>query len=111
MNAVTAINPEADRPAPGPNLARLRKTAGKVVGSVFYGTMLKMLRTSEMKGKYGHGGRAEEVFGAQLDAIRAESLGASQQLELTDVLYKRLASQQIRMDRATGAATSAANKR
>lgn len=87
--------------APNPfarELGRLRKATGQVVGSVFYGTMLAAMRKSSLKGTIGHGGRGEEVFGAQLDAVLAERMGeADAQRGVAKVLYDRLESQQRRM--------------
>jgi hypothetical protein len=67
---------------------KLRETAGKIVGRVFYGTMLKMLRESGLKGKYGHGGRGEEVFSAQLHNIFAERMGQADGNPLTEAMVK-----------------------
>ena len=67
---------------------RLRETAGKIVGRVFYGTMLKMLRESGLKGKYGHGGRGEEAFSAQLHDIFAERMGQADGNPLTEAVVK-----------------------
>lgn len=81
-------------PAAGKGLSELRATTGQIVGSLFYGTLLKVMRESEMKGEYGHGGRGEEVFSAQLHGILAERLGtASSQRGLADNLYERLEKQ------------------
>lgn len=76
------------------DLARLRRAAGEVVGTTFYGTLLKSMRESEWKGKYGHGGRGEEVFSAQLHGILAERLGTAQRRGLPEALYARLEKQQ-----------------
>ena len=92
---VTAI----DRP-PGTSdvvqrdLDRLQEATAQVVGSVFYGTLLKTMRESELKGPYGHGGRGEEVFSAQLDGILAERMGVATRGGLSEVLYHALARQQ-----------------
>lgn len=79
------------------DLNQLRETAGKVVGSVFYGTMLKAMRDSSFKGDYGHGGRGEEVFSAQLHSLYAEGLGESTDRGLQGALYRSLAKQQRAM--------------
>lgn len=89
VNAVT-------RPSsmvPG-ELGHLRETIGRVIGSVFFGTLLKTMRESSFKGQYGHGGRGEEVFAAQLHGLLAERLGATAPSGLADVLYDRLGHQQ-----------------
>lgn len=80
--------------AVGRDLSRLKQTAGQVVGSVFFGTMLKMMHESPLKGKVGHGGRGEEVFAAQLHGVLAERAGTAMQRGLGEVLYKRLEHQQ-----------------
>jgi Rod binding domain-containing protein len=81
-----------------PALAQLREAAGRVVGSVFYGTMLKMMRESSLKSPIGHGGRGEEAFAGQLDGIWAERLGEASHRGLSEVLYQHLEKQQRRMD-------------
>lgn len=75
--------------APGQRKAALRQAASEVVGSVFFAPMLKMARENPFKGKYGHGGRSEEVFGAQLDMELARR--ASHRLEsgLTEAMVRR----------------------
>jgi len=81
------------------DLARLREATGKIVGSVFFGAMLKSVRESGMKGRYGHGGRGEEVFASQLHGVLAERAGVSAPGGLADALFRRLESQQIRIGR------------
>jgi len=74
----------------------LRESIGKVVGSIFYGELLRMSRASE-KGPYGHGGRGEEVFLGQLHGLLAERLGERSQPGLADAIYHRFAGQQERL--------------
>jgi len=81
-----------------PRNKKLQEVTHELVGSVFYGTLLKTMRASEMKGKYGHGGRGEEVFGAQLDQALAEQTGKATRGGVADAIYQRLAGQQNRMD-------------
>ena len=68
---------------------KLRESANEVVGSIFYGTLLKQMRDSQLKGPYGHGGRGEEMFQAQLHGILARRAGASRGTTLTDAIVKR----------------------
>ena len=75
-------------------LHRLREVTGQVVGSVFFGTLLKTMRESELKGAYGHGGRGEEIFSAQLHGILAERMGATMRTGLGNAVYDRLQRQQ-----------------
>ena len=84
---------------PTPELERLRTTAGEVVGSAFFGTLLKMMRNDPFKGKYGHGGRGEEAFAGQLDGMIAERLGTSMQRGPGQAVYEHLARQQQRVTR------------
>lgn len=74
-------------------LTRLRETTGQIVGSLFYGTLLKMMRESELKGPYGHGGRGEEIFSAQLHGVYAERLGTATRTGLSETLYNAFEKQ------------------
>lgn len=85
------------------DLDRLREVSGRVMGSVFFGTLLKTMRNSTLQGAYGHGGRGEEVFAAQLDEIIAERMGTTSSLGLTTALYDRFQSQQQRVSQARAA--------
>ena len=76
------------------DLEKLRESAGKVVGRVFYGTLLKQMRESSFKTEIGHGGRGEEVFAAQLHELLAERMGELPNNNLADVLYKAYERQQ-----------------
>lgn len=84
---------------PTPELERLRTTAGEVVGSAFFGTLLKMMRNDPFKGKYGHGGRGEEAFAGQLHGMIAEQLGSAMQRGPGQAVYEHLAAQQLRVTR------------
>ncbi len=92
VNMVTRIPAEV-----GPELHRLREATDRVIGSIFFGTLLKTMRDSELRGMYGHGGRGEDVFAAQLHGILAERMGAAMQGGLSEVLYERLQPQQQRI--------------
>jgi len=75
-------------------MRRLEQASGEVVGSTFFGTILKMSRDSDLKGAYGHGGRGEDVFTAQLHGLYAEQLGAAMKTGLGDAIYRTLGRQQ-----------------
>ena len=89
VNTVTQSSESVDH-----NLGRLRETTGEVLGSVFFGTLLKTMRESGLEGPYGHGGRGEEMFAAQLHGLLAERMGIATKAGLGDVLYDRLERQQ-----------------
>lgn len=77
------------------DLTHLREAVGKVVGSTFFGALLKSMRESKLSGTYGHGGRGEEIFAEQLHGIYAERLGTSvTKGRIVEAMYKRLAKQQ-----------------
>jgi len=94
MNAasVSSVTDKAMRV--GHDLEQLKDVTGRVVGSVFYGTMLKMMRESKLKGPYGHGGRGEDVFAAQLHGILAERMGSQTKGGIADAIYQHLQKQQ-----------------
>lgn len=70
--------------------AMLRKAVGEVLGTIFIGGMLRTARNSAIRGKYGHGGRGERVFRAQLDELLAQKIGGRMQNRLTDAICDRL---------------------
>ena len=76
------------------DLDRLKEATGQVIGSVFFGTLLRTMRESPFKGPYGHGGRGEEVFSAQLHGIYAEQAGGTLTGQVQDALYRHLERQQ-----------------
>lgn len=73
------------------DLDELRQVSTEVLGSVFYGTLMKTMRESTLKGPYGHGGRGEEIFAAQLDGLLAERMGKSQWNGKENFLFEHLA--------------------
>ncbi len=85
------------------DLQRLRKASAAAVGSVFFGTLLRTMRNSRLKGTFGHGGRGEDVFAAQLDQLLAERIGRATNTGLQEVLFDRLKRQQEVISRARAA--------
>ena len=57
--------------------AELQETFQQFVGETFFGHLLSAMRKTVNKPAYFHGGRAEEVFQAQLDQTLAERLAQS----------------------------------
>ncbi len=76
-------------------LAELRHAAEQLVGITFYQTLLQSAHNSTLKGEYGHGGRGEEMFTAQLDVIFAERAAESSRFGLVDEIYARMAKRYL----------------
>ncbi len=98
MSDIGTVQPSSVQPAAlsargERKLDQLRDSAAQVVGSVFYGTLLKNLRSSSLQGEIGHGGRGEEVFQAQLDQVLAERAGQARNFDLADVIVRRFERQ------------------
>jgi Rod binding domain-containing protein len=71
---LTAAQPVAAPRLGGSDDGEVRQAFDRFVGETFYGQMLKSMRETLGKPAYFHGGRAEEVFTAQLDQVLAEQL-------------------------------------
>ncbi len=98
VQALDIQNPERQRAGhQNPRLGELKEAVDQVVGRVFFGTLLAQMRGSSLKGKYGHGGRGEDIFAAQLDGIIAERAGGSLDSGLGQALFDHLARQQHRL--------------
>lgn len=69
----------------------LRQAVDEMVGVTFFGEMLKIARSSPLKGKIGHGGYGEQVFGPQLDLEFARRAGTGMNNSLSETIYRRLA--------------------
>jgi Rod binding domain-containing protein len=96
VSAVTLLGTDAVRTAADD---RLRDAADRLVGTVFYGTLLRQMRDSKLKGKYGHGGRGEEIFQAQLDQRFAEQAGQASSNALADAIYREFRTQAQAVER------------
>ncbi len=76
-------------------LVELRHAAEQLVGITFFQTLLQSAHNSTLKGEYGHGGRGEEIFTAQLDVIFAERAAESSRFGLVDEIYARMAKRYL----------------
>lgn len=92
-NVSTSLAARAPAVAP-PDLERLRQASERLVGSVFYGQMLQQMRDSKFQAEYGHGGRGEDAFAAQLHQLLAEKMGERRSDGLADAVYRHLEKQQ-----------------
>ena len=72
----------------------MRAKVGDLVGNVFYGTLLRQMQESKIKGKYFHGGRGEEVFQAQLGMELAKRMGESPSDPMANMIYDALVRRQ-----------------
>lgn len=88
------------------DVERLRDVTGQLAGTVFYGTLLRTMRDSVLKGPYGHGGRGEEIFAEQLHGRLAERLGRATKNNLGDQLFRHLECQQRAISRARSSTES-----
>jgi Rod binding domain-containing protein len=68
---------------------QVRDAFTQFVGESFYAQMLKAMRSSLAKPAYFHGGRAEEIFTAQLDQTMAQQLADKSTERLIDPLFER----------------------
>ena len=91
VQAIGQLNLEAAKASPDRQRAILRQAVGEMVGATFFGQMLKIARSSVIKGEFGHGGRGEEIFAAQLDQELARRAGQGTQGSLSEAIYNRLA--------------------
>jgi hypothetical protein len=71
-----ASAPPAPPPAPGKesNDRQAREMFDQFIGQTFYGQMIASMRQTVGKPAYFHGGRAEEIFGKQLDETLAAEM-------------------------------------
>lgn len=66
---------------------KLREAFNDFVGQTFYGQMLSAMRSTVGKPAYFHGGRAEEVFQAQLDQVLAEKMADATAQQFTGPMF------------------------
>lgn len=66
--------PVAPTAKPTASNEELKKVFDQFIGETFYGQMLGAMRKSVGKPAYFHGGRAEEVFQAQMDQTLSEHM-------------------------------------
>lgn len=105
VRAIESSSMSKPREAESSELLRLRQTADRVVGTVFFGDVLKSMRESCLRSSFGHGGRGEEAFQAQLDQIWAEEAGRAKSFDIGGAIYRRLEDQQrsvVRRKEANG---------
>jgi Rod binding domain-containing protein len=90
VNTVSLQKPAAGAGPSGKQKA-LKNTVDELVGTMFFGEVFKAMRQSGLKGKFGHGGRGEEVFSAQLHDVLAKRMAHNAKLGINESLYRRFA--------------------
>jgi flagellar protein FlgJ len=66
----------------------LREAFQDFVGQTLFGQMLQSMRSTVGKPAYFHGGRGEEVFQQQLDAVLVEEISESSSSMVADPMYE-----------------------
>jgi len=94
INTATAGLEKLPQQAASAKGAEMRAKVGDLVGNVFYGTLLRQMQESKIKGKYFHGGRGEEVFQAQLGMELAKRMGESPSDPMANMIYDALVRRQ-----------------
>jgi hypothetical protein len=72
VSATTATSSAAKTKAT--QTGEFKQKFAEVFGETMYGVMFKALRESANKSVYFNGGRAEQIFGQQLDQLLAEKM-------------------------------------
>jgi hypothetical protein len=67
--------------------SELREKFDEFVGKTFYSQMLKSMRQTVGKPAYMHGGRAEEVFQAEMDQILVEEMAEATSDQFTGPMF------------------------
>lgn len=66
----------------------LREAFQDFVGQTLFGQMLQSMRSTVGKSAYFHGGRGEEVFQQQLDAVLVEKISEASSSTVADPMYE-----------------------
>lgn len=88
----------------------LRENVGEFVGNVFYGTLMRQMQNSKLKGKYLHGGRGEEVFQSQLNMEYAKRMGRSPNDPIANRIYDAMTRNRPDLGDPTGVRTKTNNE-
>ncbi len=78
----------------------IREHIGEFVGNVFYGTLIREMQASKLKGEYFHGGRGEEVFQGQLGMEIAQRLGRAPGDPIAEHMYESFMRWRDKVDAA-----------
>lgn len=64
------------------------------VGEMFFGQLMKAMRSTQEKPAYFHGGRAEEVFQGQMDQLMAEEMTEASADQIAEPMFRQQFPQQ-----------------
>lgn len=89
-SALSAVQSAAPKPpaAAGEDGQELREAFDQFVGQTLFGQMLQSMRKTVGKPAYFHGGRAEEIFTAELDRVLGEKIAAASAETLTGPMFE-----------------------
>ncbi len=85
-NPPSAIDP--DREAAAGDHEALGEAFQSFVGQTLFGQLLSSMRKTVGKPAYFHGGRAEEIFQAQLDQVLAEKMADTSAEKLSEPMLE-----------------------
>ena len=96
VSSLAMLGAKQSASAPHPNAAVLnrgskvevREAFNDFVGQTFFSQMLSSMRETVGKPAYFHGGRAEEVFQGQLDAMMSEHLSDASAKQFADPMFE-----------------------
>lgn len=80
-----------------------RERVGELVGSIFYGQLLRQMNQSSLRSDLFHGGRGEEAFQGQLVQHLGERIGRSKNEPVSNAIHR---SMQRRLGHATDGAAA-----
>ena len=93
MTPIASISPVTSLTAKKPNStgseSELRSAFQESVGGLFYGQMIKAMRSGVGKPAYIHGGQAEEMFQTQMDQQVAQDLAKEHAGGFVEELFQR----------------------
>ena len=67
----------------------VKEKFNQFVGEMFFGQLMKAMRSTQEKPAYFHGGRAEEVFQGQLDQLMAEEMTKASAEQIADPMFRQ----------------------
>lgn len=86
---------------------QVRQAAAQLTSQLFFAPLLAEMRKSPLGGKFGGGGRTEEVFGEQLDLRMADAVASRNPGGLVAKIAKKLAARHDSQDEASDPTQSA----